>query len=108
MEDKCTSLPFLSILARICIPATSVPSEQVFSPAGHVVSKLRASLSPENVDALLFLRQNVELIKPGQSDQVTAPRYCPEEVLCEEIEEAGEYSDYSQSESEDLSIIEVG
>ena len=59
---------FLSIilLARkfLCIPATSVPSEQIFAAAGHIVSKSRTSLSPENVDALLFLRQNAELIKP--------------------------------------------
>ena len=92
--------PFLSILARkfLCIPATSVPLERIFSAAGHIVSKLRASLSPENVDALLFLRQNAELIKPGHSDQVTTLKYCPEEVLPEEIEEAGGYS-HSESEA---------
>ena len=49
-----------------------------------------------------FLRQNAELIKPAQSDQVTTLKYCPEEVLPEEIEEA---EGYSHSESEDLSII---
>ena len=60
--------PLVSIIARkfLCIPATSVPSERIFSAAGYVVSKLRASLSPENVDALLFLRQNTELLKLGQ------------------------------------------
>ena len=52
--------PFLSQLTRevLCVPATSVPSERVFSAAGHIVNKLRASLSAENVDALIFLQQN--------------------------------------------------
>ena len=48
--------PTMSELAKqlLCIPATSVPSERVFSAAGNIVSKLRAALSPENVDAPLF------------------------------------------------------
>ena len=69
--------PFLSILSRkfLCISATFVPSERIFSAASHIASKLRASLSPENVDALLFLRQNAELIKPGESNKM--PLYSP-------------------------------
>jgi len=63
------------------------------------VSKLRASLSPENVDALLFLRQNIELTKPGQITQVA--KYSPEVVLPEEIDEVLEYS-----ESEDVYSFE--
>lgn len=42
----------------MCVPATSIPSERVFSAAGLVVNRLRSRLSPEHVDMLLFLRKN--------------------------------------------------
>ena len=50
----------LARLARryLCIPATSVPSERVFSCAGLIVNKLRESWSPSNVDCLIFLQKN--------------------------------------------------
>ena len=98
--------PFVSIIARkfLWIPATSVPFERIFSAAGYVVSKLRASLSPENVDALLFLRQNTELLKPGQSDEATTLKYFPEVVLPEEIEEG---EGFSQSDSDEDIIDSV-
>ena len=42
----------------LCVPATSKPSERVFSTAGYIVTTQRASLSPDNVDALIFLKKN--------------------------------------------------
>jgi len=39
----------------LCIPATSAPSERVFSTAGYVVSDRRTCLDPDRVDAILFL-----------------------------------------------------
>ena len=43
----------------LCIPATSVPSEQLFSCAGNLISEKRSRLCKENVDMLLFLFKNI-------------------------------------------------
>ena len=58
--------PLLSCIAKklLAIPATSAPSERVFSTAGHIVNivnKRRASLSSENVEKLVFLAANKNL-----------------------------------------------
>ena len=45
----------------LAITATSTPAERVFSVAGLIVSRLRASLSPEHVDMLVFLNKNMDL-----------------------------------------------
>ena len=56
-------LKYLSQLVRktFCITASSVPSERPFSAAGNFISEKRSSLSPENVDILLFLHENNNL-----------------------------------------------
>ncbi len=43
----------------LSIPATSVPSERVFSVAGEIISKKRISIAPENAKMLIFLHGNV-------------------------------------------------
>ena len=38
------------------IPATSVPSERLFSKAGELISQKRSAIKPKNVDMILFLK----------------------------------------------------
>lgn len=47
----------------LAIPATSAPSERVFSAAANIVNKKRVSLKPETVDLLVFLRGNKDFVK---------------------------------------------
>lgn len=63
-EKNAASYPTLAEQARslLCIPATSTPSERLFSAAGNIVSKKRASLSPKHVDMLTFLHCNKVLL----------------------------------------------
>ena len=58
-------MPNLALLAKsiLCVPATSTPSERVFSVAGNLITKQRAMLSPENADRMIFLNMNYKQYK---------------------------------------------
>lgn len=43
----------------LCLPASSVSSERVFSLCGQIVNKKRCRLSPKNIDTLVFLNKNI-------------------------------------------------
>lgn len=64
-KDNCLAYPLLSRLARklLCIPATSAPSERVFSVAGLTISNLRSRLRPDNAACLVFLKENWKVSK---------------------------------------------
>ena len=52
--------PTLSKIAkkRLCAPATSVPSERVFSKAGQLISERRSRLKSGAIEKILFLNAN--------------------------------------------------
>ena len=53
--------PMVESLAKnlLCIPATSVPSECLFSHAGLISKYLRNRLTAKNVEILTFLKDNL-------------------------------------------------
>lgn len=67
-----TDFPLLSKLARkiLCIPATSAPSERVFSQAGLTITKLRASLTADNASKLIFLHDTWDIAENYQEKRV--------------------------------------
>ena len=54
--------PLLSKIAKkyLCIAATSVASERVFSTSGYIVNPRRNKLKAENVDMFTFLAKNLQ------------------------------------------------
>ncbi|XP_066533969.1 E3 SUMO-protein ligase ZBED1 [Hoplias malabaricus] len=55
------NFPRLSRLVRkyLCVPATSSPSERLFSTGGNIVNCQRSCLKPHKVDMLVFLARNL-------------------------------------------------
>ncbi|XP_059916026.1 E3 SUMO-protein ligase ZBED1-like [Gadus macrocephalus] len=55
--------PHIAKMARcyLAVPGSSVPTERVFSTAGDIVTAKRSTLSPDNVDTLVFLKKNLKL-----------------------------------------------
>ena len=62
-RENAVFYPYVSQLVkgRLCIPATSVPSERIFSTACDIVTAQRAALNPYLVDKLIFLKKNSDL-----------------------------------------------
>ena len=69
VEKKASTLPILSRLAKriLCIPATSAPSERVFSIAGLTITKLRSSLSSDNACAIICLHETWPIVEEYQN-----------------------------------------
>ena len=57
-KQNCSKYSLMSRLMKkyFCIPATSVEAERTFSALGNLLSKRRLSMTGENVDKQLFLR----------------------------------------------------
>ena len=64
MEKKQHKYPhlFKFVRSKLHIPATSVPSERVFSLAGYVVRERRSKILAKNVNKAIFLKANANHI----------------------------------------------
>jgi hypothetical protein len=64
-RTKELKFPILSHLAchLLCIPATSAPSERVFSSAGLTIAKDRARFAPQTANELVFLHDALPAVK---------------------------------------------
>nr|XP_015802887.2 E3 SUMO-protein ligase ZBED1-like [Nothobranchius furzeri] len=60
--SKRDTLPNLSALSNtyLCVPASSTPSERVFSCAGHAISQERCRILPEKANMVIFLQKNIK------------------------------------------------
>ena len=60
-RQNCNRFPAIAEIARkrLCVPATSTPSERLFSKAGCIINSKRAALEPENASMLCFLAENL-------------------------------------------------
>ena len=77
------SLPLLAECARKyhCIPASSAPSERLFSASGNLVSQKRSSLNPKNVNMLVYLQENMDKVKITKFDFDLMPETEDEEEI---------------------------
>jgi len=51
---------YLMVCRRLCVVATSVPCERIFSKAGFLLTDRRSRLSADKVEKLLFLNHNLD------------------------------------------------
>ena len=63
-HDTPEGFPILAALAReyLCVPATSIPCERLFSDMGNILSKKRLRLLPSRAEILCLLRENYDLL----------------------------------------------
>ena len=84
------TFPRLAKLARayLALPATSAPSERIFSQASLVLAKRRTRLDPEMAGKLLCVKKNWDAEEKAGWDMLEAVRGSVEEQELEEVVEA--------------------
>jgi hypothetical protein len=63
-KRNATKFPLLATLAReyLAIPATSAPSERIWSRASRILSLKRARLKPEVAQQIMFVKENLSIL----------------------------------------------
>ena len=63
-KNHSSTFPILSKFAKqvLCIPATSTSSERIFSQAGSVVTHKREKIHCENVEMLVYVKDNISKV----------------------------------------------
>ena len=64
VENHKKKLPYLyqAAMGLLHIPATSVPSEHIFSEAGYIACARRSKILQVNLDRHLFIRKNLRYV----------------------------------------------
>lgn len=79
-RDNSPRFPLLTELAHVylAIPATSAPSERVWSRASRILTCKRSTMKPEVAQGMMFLLENSHVLKKHYKD--IAPKYRPREL----------------------------
>ena len=75
---------FKTALIKLTIPATSVPSERLFTTASNIYDKKRGNLSKEAARSILFLHENWKTV--GLDDVLPAPGIHPPSISNSEVD----------------------
>ena len=59
---------FKAVRGMFCTPATSVPSERIFSEAGYISRARHSKIEPVNVDRYLFIKRNKQYLPENIQD----------------------------------------
>ena len=95
-RGNASRFPHLAIVARryLAIPATSTPSERVFSVAGIVVDKRRCALTVEMINALVFLHKNSSLFNlTDELPALSEPKLILQAQDTEDIQDSDDVDD---------------
>ena len=59
-----------TVKALLHTPATSVPSERVFSEAGYIARARRSRILPKNVNKFIFIKKNFKYMTDLQKEDL--------------------------------------
>ena len=67
-------------MALLCTPATSVPSERVFSEAGYIIRARRSKIMPIHLNHYLFIKTNMQYLPANVKDYFSQQQATEEQM----------------------------